>query len=307
MAQSDPNPLIPQINRQASADLLPGQLAKAQAYGKFVKEQSYKVYISSHDPQNPIFVEAWLPETVGLDISAQYDAPYAQGLTNAVPQLGKLANFLGLSLTTQALTMQVWQGGSVINITLPMVFQAEKSGAFDVMKPIKDLLKLTMPKELTAGGLLTAPGPRVNPNRLAQNGGPAISQAASALVSGAGNTLINGLQAIVPGTGVSFGQGFANTLNSAANTASSTLSPLSNALINSIENNISLHIGNFLYISSVVITDVSPTYDVQIGPDGNPQRATVNVGIRTFFLPTDRDIEDMFPSATDAQLKGVTS
>jgi hypothetical protein len=43
---------------------------------------------------------------------------------------------------------------------------------------------------------------------------------------------------------------------------------------------------------------VSPTFDIIIIKDKNPVRATVNVMCRTFYLPTDRDIDIMFPATT---------
>src|SRR6478736_9543570 len=89
-----------------------------------LRELSYKAFIVCQE--QGILVEAWLPEQVNVDINANYEAPYAQGLASSVSEkLGSLARFAGLSMTTQALTIQVWQGGSYIQFSLPLVFQAE--------------------------------------------------------------------------------------------------------------------------------------------------------------------------------------
>lgn len=258
------------------------------------KQLNYKAFVIANEYQGAdgqgILVDAWLPETVGMDVNANYDAPFAQGIANAVPEnLGALARFLGMSLTTQAFTIQVWQGGAFIEFQIPFIFQAESGANNDVMRPIKDLMKLTMPKDPQGGGLLEAPGPVIDLQRLAQAN---VGQAVSNIV--AGFTLSNMKDAFTELKSDTFG-----ALAKAKNSAQENIArPLSSAIVNSIKNNISLYIGQFLYLPSVVITDVSPTYDIMIGPDNNPIRATVNVNFRTFFIPTQNDIDVMFPSAS---------
>lgn len=271
-----------------------------------IKELAYKAFIVSQE--QGILVEAWLPEQVNVDINANYEAPYAQGITGGIAEkIGPLARFAGLSLTTQALTIQVWQGGSNINFSLPLIFQAQTSGVTDVMKPIKDLMKLMMPKDPQGGGLLEAPGPRLDPDKLLANGASldTISKIGGDTLSAAGSTLVDTSKALVTGQGLGAATGA--LLNGAVNTANSVAKPVSNAIVNSVKNNISLYIGQFQYFPSVVVTDVSPTFDVVLGPDKNPVRATVVVQFRTFYTPTARDIEGMFPSAQEgSQGSGVT-
>lgn len=255
-----------------------------------IRELSYKAFVVCQE--QGILVEAWLPEQVNLDINANYDAPYAQGMGSAVNEkLGSLARFAGLSLTTQALTIQVWQGGSNIQFSLPLIFQAETSGVADVMKPIKDLMKLMMPKDPQGGGLLEAPGPRLDPDKLIAQAGPTISKIAgdvgSAISGGLSNMVDTGRQVLN------------DPIGTARNIGNTVAKPISNAIVNSVKNNISLYIGQFQYFPSVVVTDVSPTFDVVLGPDKNPQRASVVVQFRTFYTPTERDIEGMFPAAQD--------
>jgi hypothetical protein len=250
---------------------------------KSIKDLAYKAFIVASE-QN-ILVEAWLPETLMLDVSAKYDAPYEQGLgaISALSGLSEMARFLGLSLTTQAMTAQIWQGGSFIDLSIPLIFQAEENAALDVMLPIKQLLSLTMPKDPSGGGFLTAPGPRIDINRA----GEGLEKAWREVK----NTGKNLSKAYDTNTGIS-----TTGLNVAAASANQAAKVLSSALVNSVTNNISLYIGQFLYFPSVVITDVSPTYDVILGKDKNPLRATVNVGIRTFYMPTSQDIDIMFPA-----------
>jgi len=285
-----PKPSAPAIDGQ-NKDFYADNMSLS---GKAIRELAYKAYIVA--AEQGIIVEAWLPETLMLDVAAKYDAPFEQGLgsLSSLAGISSMARFLGLSLTTQAMTAQVWQGGSFIDLSIPLVFQTENSAANDVMLPIKQLLSLTMPKDPGGGGFLTAPGPRIDINKLGSNGidlvksaGGAISDAVTGIISGSGSVSDTG-KTLAPGS---------SFLDRAANKANDVAKTVSNALVNSVTNNISLYIGQFLYFPSVVITDVSPTYDVVLGVDKNPVRASVNVGIRTFYMPTSQDIETMFPSA----------
>jgi hypothetical protein len=278
--------------------------------GKDKKALAYKAYVVCQE-QN-IIVDAWLPETLMMDVNATYEAPYAQGLGGSgggMANMGEMARFLGMSMTTQAMTAQVWQGGAFIEFSLPLVFQAETSPSSDVMLPIKNLLRLTMPKDSGGGGFLTAPGPRFDIKKLGTNGLEAVTQGLGGLkdfavkqgseaLFGAGKSLVAG-KAMDTGSAVA---GATSFLSAGADAANGLARTLSSALVNSVTNNISLHVGQFLYFPSVVVTDVSPTYDVLLGQDNNPLRASVNVNFRTFYIPTQNDIDIMFPSTAKSEV-----
>lgn len=269
---------------QQASEALRGTSNEQAGMARTSRERAYKALVICSD-QN-IVVDAWLPETVGVDVNATYETPYAQGLGNTNEKLGAFAQFIGMNLTTQALTAQIWQGGAFINFQLPFIFQAETSAELDVMKPIKDLLRLTMPKDPSGGGILEAPGPHVDIKKLAQNGGAGAAQAVSDFQQGGIKGMIDtAKQALTDPLGT------AVRVKDAANNVSQRVSQ---ALVNSVVNNISLYIGQFLYFPSVVITDVSPTFDVTLDGSGKPTRATVDVSFRTFYVPTQNDIETMF-------------
>jgi hypothetical protein len=266
--------------------------SRASSDKRAIKELAYKAFIVGSQDDVPIIVEAWLPETIGNDVNATYEAPFAQGASNMLGEtIGNFARFIGMSLTTQALTTKVWQGGGFIEFSLPLVFQAETSPSKDVMLPIKNLMKLTMPKDRSGGGLLEAPGPRIDLDELLKRGGESLNKASDALTKGLSNPsqLVDSAKSLASNT--------SGALQTTRDSFASISQPLSTALVNSVKNNISLYIGQFQYFPCVVISDVSPTYDVVIGPDLNPIRATVNVQFSTFYVPTDRDIETMFPAA----------
>lgn len=266
--------------------------ARSDSDKRTIKDLAYKAFIVGSQDDVPIVVEAWLPETIGNDVNATYEAPFAQGMSNMLGEtIGNFSRFIGMSLTTQALTTKVWQGGGFIEFSLPLIFQAETSPSKDVMLPIKNLMKLTMPKDRNGGGLLEAPGPRIDLDELLKRGGEGINRASEALTKGLTNPskLVDSAKNLASNT--------SGALQTTRDSFAAVSQPLSSALVNSVKNNISLYIGQFQYFPCVVITDVSPTYDVIIGPDFNPMRATVNVQFSTFYVPTDRDIDTMFPAA----------
>src|SRR4051812_43199226 len=85
--------------------------ALVENFQKSEREQFYKIYVVCQEQE--ILVSAWLPEQLGMDVSATYDSPFAQGLSGIGPAaIGNVARYLGLALTTQAFTIQVWQGGT---------------------------------------------------------------------------------------------------------------------------------------------------------------------------------------------------
>lgn len=262
-------------------------------------------------------IVGWLPEQVTFDVSSSYEAPYAQGANQTLPIIGQLARALGVNLTTQAMTVQVWQGSSDINFQIPIVFQAEQDAYQDVIKPILDLLKLTVPIDNANGGLLETPGPHIDIDRLEASvtktlkldaPGPqqkqtvtdrifgmlgSLTSGAKSVIHAAGETtdFISDLSTNTIGTLLTSGVKLTKALKDTANEGAVAIN---SSLVNAIVNNISLYVGDFLYFPSVVVTDVSQAYDVLIAPDNNPSRATVNVTFKTFYTPTQRDLDIMY-------------
>ncbi len=266
---------------------------------KAIKELAYKAYIvageNTYQGEPGVVIDAWLPETLSADINASYEAPFAQGLNQLSPNLGAIARFMGINLTTQALTAQIWQGGGFIEFSVPFIFHVETDAAVDVMEPIKKLFSLTLPKDPDGGGLLQAPGPVIDINRLAATGGEQFKESFVKLKE----SLVDSASSIPSSLSDMASSAVANLSkldSKVLSTANVAAKAVSTSIVSSVKNNISLYLGEFLYFPSVVITDVNPTYDVVLSVDKNPIRATVNVNFRTFYTPTDRDIEIMFPA-----------
>lgn len=267
-------------------------------------------------------IHGFLPEQITFDVSAQYEAPYAQGINGAIPLFGSLARSLGVNLVTQAMTAQVWQGSTEINFQIPIVFQAENDAYLEVIKPIKELLKLTMPLDPNNGGLLEAPGPHIDLDKFQSSVNAVFNtttpgpqqeisgnkfvdsilggaQGIGDTIIGFGKNLIGQGQEVLgdvdkAGTFSAFAKLGVKGVKALRDSSNKGAVAFNRTLVNSIVNNISLYVGDFLYFPSVVITDVSQAYDILIAPDNNPYRATVNVTFKTFYIPTQADLDVMF-------------
>lgn len=103
-------------------------------------------------------VKAYVPETFQLTVTSSFSQPFGQGLMGT--KLGDATQMLGIgALTNQAMTAQTWSGTAPIDMSLEIEFIAENDPASEVMQPIIELLKMTMPSKGASGFLLDPPGP----------------------------------------------------------------------------------------------------------------------------------------------------
>lgn len=256
-----------------------------------------------------IQVVANLPDTFNTDIAANYEEAFAQAVNNTgiAGKLGGKLRALGVQLTTQALTAQVWQGAADMSFSLPLVFQAVNDEFGDVLDKLEALYNLTLPGETFSNGFLTAPGPTISPQLLLKNVGAITSGAmnnAGSLAADASSSVVDTVTGLVS----SLGSGFSSDRTLASsNSATSEASPTNSSkttnsgvdtpLIASIKNNISLQIGRYMYLESVVITSVGQTHFVNPVESGVMSRVEVTVGFKTFYVPTKKDIPNIFRNA----------
>lgn len=258
-----------------------------------------KILATRNDNSEPMIIVATLPDTFAFDIASQYEAPFAQGLGGE----GKIASMLrlgGLSLTNQAMTAQVWQGTSDVQFTIPFVFQADTNEIEDVIKPIKNLLKLTLPRVGKTGGLLESPGPRIDLQKLVsymeKNPGAVMNfpkALGNAALEGAGSAIQAGAS-FTPWGDESGLQGAISKAGNVRGEVDSASAAFSAALNASITNNIRLEVGHYIHFPHVVVLDVQQTANVQPMASGVFQRVEVNVTFKTFLLPTANDLDNMF-------------
>lgn len=250
--------------------------------------------------ERKISVTANLPQSYQIDIGANYEEAFSQGLqnTSSIAAIGPKLRALGLQTTTQALTAQIWQGSTEFMFSLPLVFQAEEDEQSDILRKLTDLYRLTLPDEAFSNGLLSAPGPRLDPKEILKSVGSAATGVVNSPLSSVANSVqeeLSGLYKQLKG----FVSGPEEKASSAINsTSSAQTSPsnrgLSNPLLAAIKNNISLTIGNYMKLDSVVITNVSQNHMVQPLVSGTMSRVEVTVGFKTFFTPTQKDIPNIF-------------
>lgn len=268
----------------------------------------YKVIIRSEregsnkdGSKEVIEIVADVPEEFMFDVAAQYEAPFSSGLAPAGWERSNTAlRMLGMSLTNQTMTAQVWQGNTDVQFSLPLVFQAETDASKEVLEPIINLMKLTMPIEKERGGLLESPGPRWDLGKLDASWNAIKSEATSQGTEDVREAGVKGFKDIsnsllaLDGVGIMQSAiGLSKTTRKGADQFAKTFSKgMGAALVNKI----SLKIGRFLYFDSVVIESISQTSTAQ--PERNTgifMRSQVQVSFKTFMLPTQNDLESMYP------------
>lgn len=248
-----------------------------------------------------IQITANLPQDFSIDIGAQYEEAVAQMVASnqIVSELATGARMAGVQLVTQALTAQVWQGSTEISFSLPLSFQVSTDEYEDVLKPLSDLYRLSLPDEVTEGGFLKAPGPSLSVELLKKSTGAftsglmntAVGSDVSKAVSAAKDKVSSTLDGVVS----LFSSG---SKTASAPGASKVTSPQSEgqkgSLASAITNNISLTLGQYMHFDSVVITNVGQTHHVQPLENGTMSRVDVTVNFKTFFVPTQKDIKTIF-------------
>jgi len=289
-------------------------------------------------------VKAHLPAEFSYGASSSYATPFAQTITERVPApIGNLLSATGVQLVTQALTAQVWQGSSPIEMSLELHFHAETNVMQDVIEPVLSLQRLVTPSVSPNGGFLRSPGPQLDYEQikvllnsgvettsdLLSGTGEVASQAASAATSSAASyaksaaeAAWNNVVSVLPKplekalSTDSPGKAAKGQLPTLGNVADSVVSgtltyagkaaekvdqaagELNRSLLGAITNNTSITIGQFLRFSSVVVTNVVPTFKTLPLEDGSMSYATVTLTFSTFLTPTESDLLQMYLSKT---------
>lgn len=116
---------------------------------------------------SPITITAPLPVNYQLQFGTNYDNPFNSPLSDVIGgRIGPIAGNVmtgvtGMSSRNKWLSSTVWQGGNSFSLTIPFVIVAKSDARQEVLKKMRDMLKLVAPSESTAG-MLRAPGPNLN-------------------------------------------------------------------------------------------------------------------------------------------------
>lgn len=246
--------------------------------------------------QNQNVIVGAVPETVELNQSATWNAPWAGGISGTKGDL--MALTFGTRLVAQVLTLQVWQGGgnNDLDFSIQFEFRAYSDPEQDVMVPLRTLLAMTMPS-LSTNGFLKAPGPQIT-----KEGLKSLGAGAAAVMSTTGEL---GVSALKYAGGVSSGKMAAGDLVSLSESASSAVDKIGataqkngisrKAIEDKMENKIKIEIGDWFRMSNVVITDVRHTFKSQRPgqQSGTLLGADVTVSFRPMFAMTAEDVDNL--------------
>lgn len=219
-------------------------------------------------------INLYLPENFQFNFSSSFDQPFSQGMVNA-PGIQNFVKFFGASLTSQSMSVQVWQGTQCPEFNLTFDLIAEDSASLDVMAPIKKLSKLCLPG--VNNGLLTPPGPRFDLAKVGNLLGVATKESIGGAVGAVGGAVTGDFTKVV----------------GSAQSAAGKIGDAASELLKAPENNVKLHIGRFLVFPSVVIQNVSQTYNTLFNEQGLPIRASIDVSLSTWYVPVKKDINNM--------------
>lgn len=282
-------------------------------YKNLEKDPNYMMIIHRHGraQNDTITIMAYLPENFASSVSSSYDEPFRGGfISNDKLALG--ARLAGYATTNQIMTMQVWEGSAPMEFSMPIVFLLDTDTEKDIMEPVRNLMKLTLPSMAKgnngtaktpgrAGSIaanaavLRSPGPKL----ALANVKDAPAQVGDRLTKGSseadnidfGGVLTKIVDVFKPGE--SSGDAAKNAggaVNEGIFNAESLFENIK------IEDNISFSVGRFFHASSVVITDVSQEYEIKLDRySKKPIALNVTISLRTFFTPIAEDIDLMFP------------
>jgi hypothetical protein len=288
---------------------------------------SYLVYIQSYGAPGSstpvVSVTAPIPEDVMFDMESAYEMKLPQGPTGGL--IGTALAAMGMRLTVQALTAQLWAGSTTSELTINLEFHTESDPVADVRTPIVNLMKLVTPATSSTTGILQSPGPQLDLAQLLQIAKDAVSQGSSifsSIGSGVGQysttstaagqyssgAILNGLGGLAnPSATTNQLINQSAMVNSSVQTPDGTnvsqfQSPTQNPSIgtaaywkNQISNRISIQIGNYMLFDNVVITRLAQTYLSNFdAATGLPHHVKVGLAFKPMFILTQGDLDNLY-------------
>jgi hypothetical protein len=282
---------------------------------------AYLVYIQSYGAPGSgspvVSVTAPIPEDVMFDVESTYEMKLPQGPDKGI--LGSAMAALGMRLTVQALTAQLWSGSTTGDLSINLEFHTESDPVADVRTPIVNLMKLVTPSTNSSSGILQSPGPQLDLKQLLQIAKDAASQGASifsTIGSGVGTqsgfssgSLLNGLGGLSGSSTQATNQLITQSamVNSNLQTPDGTnvsnfQVPTQNPSIGTaaywktqVSNRISIQIGNYMLFDNVVITRLTQTFMSNFdATTGLPHHVKVGLTFRPMFIITQQDLDNIY-------------
>lgn len=233
---------------------------------------AYRVQFISNDLD--VTVVGFLPENINVSLNSSYGTPFEQlNVANLAGgaiggELGQaIASIGGMTGMLQAMTIQVWQGSSGLDMSIPLVLTANDDPS-EITQAIMNLYKLSAPS--APGGLFSLMVPP----------GPSFKA-------------LDKLKAIA----ASAGREVAEAVTGGAGGENNFIEDVKNTLAEGMRNQISVTIGNYLYFPSVVVKGIDTNFTNYLSPDasGNrPWKAEVTVQFSTLWNPSVEDMHTIF-------------
>ena len=244
---------------------------------------AYQVHV--YAPEHGVSVRAYIPEQIEASLRSNYDTPFAEGFIRNLPHGERLhlsARLAGYGTTTQIMSMQVWQGSEPMSMSLPVHFLYRDDVIEDVIRPMKALMSLSTPRSKTGSGspvdVLESPGPRLRWKSGAGEPPPTVTERIGNIASGVG-TVVGTLTDAATG----------DLERAVAQTESGFLSNIQ------IDRNISIDIGDFMSFDSVIIPEVSSTYEIKLDRrTRRPIALEATIQFITFLAPTVESLDQIF-------------
>lgn len=261
----------------------------------------YTVTITQYgDQKSPTIVRAYMPDDITFDFSSEFSTPFAE-IGGAIAAFNNATKAFGGKIGVNILSMQVWDGSSPLELTLPLRFVAFTDTNSDVVEKIRRLTAMSIPSADTPGatnsqiasiGYLKSPGPRIKFGTSARSGEQAVDQAVATVktTGAAAATAVTNLASNLTG------QGLVDFLGSLVKASANGINGLLELI--EIENRITVRLGAFSFLECVVIRGVGAAYNVKCDKNGNWIDATVDVRMVTFLNPLTSDIPNLIGYGT---------
>lgn len=247
----------------------------------------------------PRVVVGCMPETIELNQDVNWKSPWGAGIAGEGAISDVLAATTGNRLVAQVLTLKVWQGsGNDFDFRVQFQLRAWNDPEQDVMVPLRDLLRMSLPS-LDSSGFLLSPGPIMTSESI-----QAGAQSAAASIGEAVSSILGKVQNVNSQPGEM--KDSKSLLTKANEIRTNTVDALGKSgitkkafLESMMKNIISIKIGSWFTMNNVLVQNVQYTLNTQTpyGPTGQPTSADVVVSFTPMFAITQEDIETILMRA----------
>lgn len=250
----------------------------------------YKIHFFSEFlgiDEAPIRVSAYLPENITLSNSSRYNAPFSESVFGS-DLTGNVLRSFGNTGIIQEMTFKVWESSDALHFSIPVQFVADdeyennRGSMKDIRVPILNLMKLNSPSKVPGSTFLKPPGPSLRYKKSTDRIGRELP---NEQLSDQGRPITD-----------------TETIDSGLERQRSAFSFITNpgSIVDTIKDNLefdkrtSVYIGDWLTLDNIIIENVSQVYDMVLGPDRRPLRASVTIDFSTAFTPTIQDLNAYF-------------